>query len=77
MNPFKKVDVNEIKKNYTKELRELFKDKKAGDSFAIPNYKYKTHTQIRAIMFDAFKDTSIKYKTKVSDGVLYVLVLEK
>jgi len=76
MNPF-----NQKHKtiNIRKEIRDIFRAKKIGDSFQIDlDYFGKNIIHMRAIMHDALKKTGTSYKTsKDEQGGLWVLITDK
>ena len=74
-NPF--INKKEAALNFTQEFKNILSDKKAGDSFALPRYETKTFAQVRAILKLVADEMGVKYKTKVSDGTLFVLILER
>lgn len=72
MNPFTKIKNVFIPSKY---VREMFKDKKAGDTFEVKIPEGYTTSKMRGIMHHALKG-KIKYKTKISNGKLYAYILE-
>jgi hypothetical protein len=76
MNPF-----NQKHKaiNIRKEIRDMFRTKKTGDSFQIDlDYFGKNIIHMRAIMHDALKTSGIGYKTSKDElGGLWVLITDK
>lgn len=69
MNPFEK---NKNVTNMAEYVRELFKDKKEGDTFEV-DLKGFHKNSVRATIF---MTVTQKYKTKMSNGKLYVLILD-
>lgn len=67
-NPFKQKEPH----NYSEYIRELFSDKKEGDSFVVDLFS-KTKIEARATIYMTVKQ---KYKTRFKDGKLYVLILD-
>ena len=73
MNPFEKL------KNIfepTKYVRDIFNGKKAGDTFEVKIPEEYTLVKMRGIIQHAMKKKKIKYKTKTSNGKLYVYIIE-
>ena len=72
MNPFTKLKSVFIPSKY---VRDIFKDKKAADTFEVKIPDGYTISKMRGIMHHTLKG-KIKYKTKISNGKLYVYILE-
>lgn len=67
-NPFKREEPH----NYREYIRNLFDGKKPGDSFIVEMFS-KKKVEVRATIYMTAKQ---KYKTKFSDGKMYVLILD-
>lgn len=70
MNPFDKPSA---KINMAQYIRDIFSDKKSGDSFEIDTMGIKL-SNFRAMLYDTIKRTGVSYKTKSVDGKLWVYV---
>jgi len=69
MNPFEK---NKNPINLAEHIRDAFIDKKAGDTFELDMKGFHKNS-VRATIFMTVKQ---KYKTKIVNGKMYVLMLD-